>query len=986
MALTKISVRGAREHNLKGVDIDLPRDALIVITGLSGSGKSSLAFDTIYAEGQRRYVESLSAYARQFLEMMQKPDVEHIDGLSPAISIEQKTTSRNPRSTVATVTEIYDYMRLLWARVGVPYSPATGEPIEAQTVSNMVDRVMALPEGTRLYLLAPVVRGRKGEYRRELAEWQKAGFTRVRIDGEFYAIEEAPALDKKFKHDIEVVVDRLAVKKGLETRLADSFETALKLAEGLAYVDLADGVVPGREGEEASGGAMKGAGLPANRIVFSEKFACPVSGFTIEEVEPRLFSFNAPQGACPTCDGIGEKQLFDPQLVVPNEMLTLKKGAVVPWAKSNPPSPYYMQVLGSLAKEYGFDLTTPWQDLDPDHRDVILHGTKGKRVPLTFKDGRKQYTVNKPFEGVIGNLNRRMLQTESAWMREELSKYQTAQPCETCGGKRLNEKALSVKIPGHSGVTDIATPTKMSVADAKAWFLGLEAHLTDQQQQIARAILKEINERLGFLDNVGLDYLNLDRTSGTLSGGESQRIRLASQIGSGLSGVLYVLDEPSIGLHQRDNDRLLETLKRLRDLGNTVIVVEHDEDAIRTADHVVDLGPGAGVRGGEVVAQGTLKQVLRSKKSLTADYLTGRREIAIPATRRKGNGHSLTVHGARANNLKDVTASIPLGTFTCVTGVSGSGKSSFTIDTLYASAARTLNNARVIAGAHDKVTGLEYCDKVIEIDQSPIGRTPRSNPATYTGAFTQIRDWFAGLPESRARGYKPGRFSFNVKGGRCEACQGDGLIKIEMHFLPDVYVTCEECGGKRYNRETLEVKFKGLSIADVLDMTIEDAEGFFKAVPPIRDKMHMLNEVGLGYVKVGQQATTLSGGEAQRVKLAKELSKRSTGQTLYILDEPTTGLHFEDVRKLLEVLQRLVDQGNSVVVIEHNLDVIKVADHILDLGPDGGVRGGEIVAQGTPEQVAKVKGSYTGQYLAPMLERSPAKATASGRKAKEAAE
>ncbi|WP_128892927.1 excinuclease ABC subunit UvrA [Erythrobacter sp. HKB08] len=963
MALTKISVRGAREHNLKGVDIDLPRDALIVITGLSGSGKSSLAFDTIYAEGQRRYVESLSAYARQFLEMMQKPDVEHIDGLSPAISIEQKTTSRNPRSTVATVTEIYDYMRLLWARVGVPYSPATGEPISAQTVSQMVDRVMALPEGTRLYLLAPVVRGRKGEYRKELAEWQKAGFTRVRIDGELYPIEEAPALDKKFKHDIEVVVDRLAVKEGLETRLADSFETALKLAEGLAYVDLADGVVPGREEEAAGGGAMKGAGLPANRIVFSEKFACPVSGFTIEEIEPRLFSFNAPQGACPTCDGIGEKQLFDPQLVVPNEALSLKKGAVVPWAKSNPPSPYYMQVLQSLATEFGFDLTTPWNELSPENRETILYGTKGQRVPLTFKDGRKQYTVNKPFEGVIGNLNRRMLQTESAWMREELSKFQTAQPCETCGGKRLNEKALAVKVAG----TDIATPVKMSVADAKEWFLALDGKLNDTQSQIAKAILKEINERLGFLDNVGLDYLNLDRTSGTLSGGESQRIRLASQIGSGLSGVLYVLDEPSIGLHQRDNDRLLETLKRLRDLGNTVIVVEHDEDAIRTADHIVDLGPGAGVHGGEVVAQGTLKQIERSRKSLTADYLTGRREIAVPTKRRKGNGHELTVHGARANNLKDVTASIPLGTFTCITGVSGSGKSSFTIDTLYASAARSLNGARVIAGAHDKVTGLEYCDKVIEIDQSPIGRTPRSNPATYTGAFTQIRDWFAGLPEAQARGYKPGRFSFNVKGGRCEACQGDGLIKIEMHFLPDVYVTCEECGGKRYNRETLEVKFKGHSIADVLDMTIEDAEDFFKAVPPIRDKMHMLNEVGLGYVKVGQQATTLSGGEAQRVKLAKELSKRSTGQTLYILDEPTTGLHFEDVRKLLEVLHRLVDQGNSVVVIEHNLDVIKTADHILDLGPDGGVRGGEVVAQGTPEEVAAVEGSYTGQYLRPML-------------------
>ncbi len=963
MSLSKIVVRGAREHNLKGFDVELPRDSLIVITGLSGSGKSSLAFDTIYAEGQRRYVESLSAYARQFLEMMQKPDVEHIDGLSPAISIEQKTTSRNPRSTVATVTEIYDYMRLLWARTGVPYSPATGEPISAQTVSQMVDRVMALPEGTRAYLLAPVVRGRKGEYRKELAEWQKAGYTRVRIDGEFYAIEDAPALDKKYKHDIEVVVDRIAVREGIETRLADSFEQALKLADGLAYIDLADGNVPGREGEK--GGAMKGAGLPDNRIVFSEKFACPVSGFTIESLEPRLFSFNAPMGACPACDGLGEKLLFDPQLVVPNEALSLKQGAVVPWAKSNPPSPYYMQVLASLAGEFGFSLDTPWQELPVEVRIVILHGTAGRPVNLTFIDGKKSYTVKKPFEGVIGNLNRRMLQTESAWMREELGKFQTAQPCEVCEGKRLKPEALSVKVGG----ADISSITRLSVSDAVEWFAGLDSQLTSQQSQIARAILKEINERLGFLNNVGLDYLNLDRTSGTLSGGESQRIRLASQIGSGLSGVLYVLDEPSIGLHQRDNDMLLATLKRLRDLGNTVIVVEHDEDAIRAADHVVDLGPGAGVHGGEIVAQGTLKDILGSKDSLTGQYLSGARKIEVPKTRRKGNGHYVTVHNARANNLRGVTAAIPLGTFTCITGVSGSGKSSLTLDTLYASAARTLNGARVIAGPHDKVTGLEMCDKVIEIDQSPIGRTPRSNPATYTGAFTQIRDWFAGLLESEARGYKAGRFSFNVKGGRCEKCQGDGLIKIEMHFLPDVYVTCEECGGKRYNRETLEVKFKGHSIADVLDMTIEDAEEFFKAVPPIRDKMHMLNEVGLGYVKVGQQATTLSGGEAQRVKLAKELSRRSTGQTLYILDEPTTGLHFEDVRKLLEVLHRLVDQGNSVVVIEHNLDVIKTADWIIDLGPEGGVRGGEIVAEGTPEQVVKVERSFTGQYLAPLLTR-----------------
>jgi len=992
MSLNKITVRGAREHNLKGFDVELPRDSLIVITGLSGSGKSSLAFDTIYAEGQRRYVESLSAYARQFLEMMQKPDVEHIDGLSPAISIEQKTTSRNPRSTVATVTEIYDYMRLLWARVGVPYSPATGLPIAAQTVSQMVDRVMALPEGTRAYLLAPVVRGRKGEYRRELAEWQKAGYTRVRIDGEMYAIEDAPALDKKYKHDIEVVVDRIAVRDGIQTRLADSFEQALKLAEGLAYVDLADTTVaevgaqsPSRmreglgEGMLSEGadnspspdpsrkreGSLKGAQLPPNRIVFSEKFACPVSGFTIESIEPRLFSFNAPQGACPACDGLGEKLLFDPQLVVPNEALSLKQGAVVPWAKSNPPSPYYMQVLASLAAEFGFKLDTPWQDLPGEVRLIILHGTGGKPVPLTFIDGRKSYTVKKPFEGVIGNLTRRLLQTESAWMREELGKFQTAQPCETCEGKRLKPEALAVKVAGE----DISTVTRFSVVAALDWFAALPERLTDQQRQIARAILKEIDERLGFLNNVGLDYLNLNRTSGTLSGGESQRIRLASQIGSGLSGVLYVLDEPSIGLHQRDNDMLLATLRRLRDLGNTVIVVEHDEDAIRTADHVVDLGPGAGVHGGEIVAQGTLADILASPHSLTGQYLSGTRRIEVPAKRRKGNGHQLTVENARANNLKGVTASLPLGTFTCVTGVSGSGKSSFTLDTLHAGAARALNGARVIAGPHDRITGLEHCDKVIEIDQSPIGRTPRSNPATYTGAFTLIRDWFAGLPESAARGYKPGRFSFNVKGGRCEACQGDGLIKIEMHFLPDVYVTCEECNGKRYNRETLEVKFKGHSIADVLDMTIEDAEEFFKAVPPIRDRMHMLNEVGLGYVKVGQQATTLSGGEAQRVKLAKELARRSTGQTLYILDEPTTGLHFEDVRKLLEVLHRLVDQGNSVVVIEHNLDVIKTADWILDLGPEGGVRGGEVVAEGTPEQVAKNPRSFTGAYLAPLLTR-----------------
>ena len=1023
--LTHISVRGAREHNLKGVDVDIPRDTLTVITGLSGSGKSSLAFDTIYAEGQRRYVESLSAYARQFLEMMQKPDVDHIEGLSPAISIEQKTTSRNPRSTVATVTEIYDYMRLLWARVGIPYSPATGLPIAAQTVSQMVDRVMALPAGTRALLLAPVVRGRKGEFKKDMAEWQRAGFTRVRIDGEIYEIDEAPALDKKYKHDVEVVVDRVVVGPDVATRLADSFETALKLADGLAYVDLVDGTVAGLptpsplggegrgegapqaaspvapphptlspDGERAKGnsgdsrtpfvssevekqapsdalatlgGAMKGAGVPANRIVFSEKFACPVSGFTIAEIEPRLFSFNAPQGACPACDGLGEKMLFDEELVVPNHALSLKKGAVVPWAKSQPPSPYYMQVLGSLAREFGFSLDTSWGDLPGEVQLIILHGTGGKPVTLTFVDGRKSYDVKKPFEGVIGNLNRRLLSTESAWMREELSKYQSSAPCETCHGARLKPEALAVKI----GMRDISSVTHLSVVDALAWFAGVPEMLTAQQREIARAILKEIDERLGFLNNVGLDYLNLDRTSGTLSGGESQRIRLASQIGSGLSGVLYVLDEPSIGLHQRDNDMLLATLRRLRDLGNTVLVVEHDEDAIRSADYILDMGPGAGVHGGAVVARGTLDEILATKGSVTADYLNGTRRIEVPTKRRKGNGKKLTLTGATANNLKNVTASIPLGTFTCVTGVSGSGKSSFTIDTLYAAAARALNGARIVSGKYEKITGLQHLDKVIDIDQSPIGRTPRSNPATYTGAFTQIRDWFAGLPESLARGYKPGRFSFNVKGGRCEACSGDGLIKIEMHFLPDVYVTCDVCAGRRYNRETLEVKFKGMSIADVLDMTVEDAVEFFKAVPPIREKMAMLAEVGLGYVKVGQQATTLSGGEAQRVKLAKELARRSTGQTLYILDEPTTGLHFEDVRKLLEVLHALVEQGNTVVVIEHNLDVIKTADWVLDLGPEGGVKGGEVVAEGTPEQVVKEGRSFTGRYLAPLLGKVP---------------
>jgi excinuclease ABC subunit A len=952
-----ISIRGAREHNLKNINVDLPRDKITVITGLSGSGKSSLAFDTVYAEGQRRYVESLSAYARQFLDMMQKPDVDHIDGLSPAISIEQKTTSKNPRSTVATVTEIYDYMRLLWARVGVPYSPATGLPIEAQTVSQMVDRVMALPEGTRAYLMAPIVRGRKGEYRKEFAELKKQGFARAKVDGTFYEIDAIPALDKKFKHDIDIVVDRIVVKEGLSQRLADSFETALKLAEGLAVVEMADG--KDKKGE-------------AERIIFSEKFACPVSGFTIAEIEPRLFSFNSPHGACPTCDGLGEELYFDPEMIVPDESLSIMDGAVSAWAKSNPPSPYYMQVLESLARSYKFSMRKPWKDLSDDARQAILYGTGEREITITFDDGKRRYEVKKPFEGVINNLDRRWRETESAWMREELENYQAAAPCEACKGARLKPEALSVKID----TCHIAEITQKSVVDALAWYQGLQKKLKGQQAEIAEKILKEIIERVGFLNNVGLDYLNLNRASGTLSGGESQRIRLASQIGSGLTGVLYVLDEPSIGLHQRDNDRLLETLKRLRDLGNTVIVVEHDEDAIRTADFVLDIGPGAGVHGGQIIAQGTPAEVMANPKSLTGLYLSGKRQIPVPAKRRKGSGKFITVKNAVENNLKKVTAKFPIGTLTCVTGVSGSGKSTLTIDTLFNGATRKLNGTRVHPGAHDSITGLEFLDKVIDIDQSPIGRTPRSNPATYTGAFTPMRDWYAGLPEAQTRGYKAGRFSFNVKGGRCEACQGDGVIKIEMHFLPDVYVTCETCKGRRYNRETLEVLYKGKSIADVLDMTIEDGAEFFKAVRPIAEKMEMLKEVGLGYIKIGQQATTLSGGEAQRVKLAKELSRRATGNTLYILDEPTTGLHFADVEKLLEVLHQLVEHGNTVVVIEHNLEVIKTADHIIDLGPDGGDKGGYIIATGTPEEVAANTKSYTGHYLKELLKKKSGKSKA----------
>jgi len=943
-----IVIRGAREHNLKGFDLTLPRDKLVVITGLSGSGKSSLAFDTIYAEGQRRYVESLSSYARQFLELMEKPDVESIDGLSPAISIEQKTTSRNPRSTVGTVTEIYDYMRLLFARVGVPYSPATGLPIESQTVSQMVDITLGLKAGTRLYLLAPIVRGRKGEYRKELADLMKRGFQRVKVDGKLHEIDAVPALNKKVKHEIEVVVDRLVVGPDIKTRLADSIETALNLADGLAIAENAD---------------------TGERTVFSAKFACPVSGFTIEEIEPRLFSFNNPFGACPTCDGLGTRMYFDPALVVPDPGLSLKDGAVAPWSKSS--SPYYAQTLKGLARHFKFSMTVPFRDLPERAQDAILNGSDGERVSITYDDGDHRYTTERPFEGVIPNMQRRWKETDSEWIREELSRYQSTAPCEACNGYRLKPEALAIKIDKkHIGEVSL-----MSIGDARSWCEALPKKLSPKHQEIASRILKELQARLGFLVNVGLEYLTLSRNAGTLSGGESQRIRLASQIGSGLTGVLYVLDEPSIGLHQRDNARLLETLKRLRDIGNTVIVVEHDEEAIESADHVVDMGPGAGIHGGHVVAEGEPMAIAANAQSLTGAYLSGVKSIAIPLARRSGKKDKwLAIVGAREHNLKNVTAKIPLGTFTCVTGVSGSGKSTLVIDTLYQAAARKLTGARALPGDHDDIRGLEFLDKIVDIDQSPIGRTPRSNPATYTGAFTPIRDWFAGLPEAVARGYQPGRFSFNVKGGRCEACQGDGVIKIEMHFLPDVYVQCDVCKGRRYNRETLEITYKNKSIADVLDMTVEEGLEFFSAVPAIRDRLKTMDQVGLSYIQIGQAATTLSGGEAQRVKLSKELSRRATGQTLYILDEPTTGLHFEDVRKLLEVLHALVESGNTVVVIEHNLDVIKTADWLIDLGPDGGDGGGRIVAEGTPETILANPASYTGQFLKRHLARSKARA------------
>ncbi len=933
----KISVRGAREHNLKNIDLDLPRDRLIVITGLSGSGKSSLAFDTIYAEGQRRYVESLSAYARQFLEMMQKPDVDLIEGLSPAISIEQKTTSRNPRSTVGTVTEIHDYLRLLYARIGVPYSPATGLPIESQTVSQMVDRIIAMPEGTRLYLLAPVVRGRKGEYRKDLADLRKRGFQRVKVDGKLHDIEDVPALNKKVKHDIEVVVDRVVVRDGVAQRLADSLETALSLADGLVFAEDAD------SGE---------------RTTFSARFACPVSGFTIDEIEPRLFSFNNPFGACPSCDGLGTTMHFDAAMVVPDDDKSLADGAIGPWANSS--SPYYRQTLDSLAKHFEVSTQTAFKELPEAVRDAILFGTGKESVTLEYDDGLRTYSTKKPFEGIVPNMERRWRETDSSWVRDELARYQTIHPCEVCGGHRLKPEALAVKIHDRH-IGEIAL---MSIGEVHSWFGELNGHLGKKQQEIAYRILKEINERLGFLNNVGLEYLTLSRTSRTLSGGESQRIRLASQIGSGLTGVLYVLDEPSIGLHQRDNGRLLETLKRLRDLGNTVIVVEHDEEAIRAADYLVDMGPAAGRHGGHVVACGTPAKVMRSQDSLTAQYLTGFKQIPVPELRRSGHGgQMLRVEGARANNLQNIDVEFPLGTLTGITGVSGSGKSTLVLETIYKALARRLNGARENPGEHDAIRGWEFLDKVIDIDQSPIGRTPRSNPATYTGAFSPIRDWFTGLPEARARGYAAGRFSFNVKGGRCEACKGDGVIKIEMHFLPDVYVQCDVCNGARYNRETLEIEFKNKTIADVLSMTVDDAAEFFKAVPSIREKFTTLRRVGLGYIQVGQPATTLSGGEAQRVKLAKELSRRATGRTLYILDEPTTGLHYDDVRKLLDVLHALVDQGNTVMVIEHNLEVIKTADYIVDLGPEGGDAGGYVVASGTPEEIAVAEASYTGDYL-----------------------
>ena len=938
-----IVINGAREHNLKSISVSLPRNKFIIITGLSGSGKSSLAFDTIYAEGQRRYVESLSAYARQFLDTMHKPDVDQISGLSPAIAIEQKTTSKNPRSTVGTVTEIYDYLRLLYARVGVPYSPATGLPIKAQQPSDMVDQIMGLEENEKIFILAPIVRDRKGEYKKELLELQKKGFQRVKIDEKLYELDDLPVLDKKLRHNIEVVVDRLIIKDGIQTRLSDSMRTALDLSDGIAYVEILSETKKN------------------NRVVFSENFSCPISGFTIAEIEPRLFSFNAPIGACKKCDGLGIEDYFDESLIVPNTSLSLSKGAIVPWSKSF--SPYITQTLLSLSKAYNFSLSTPWDKLDQEIQTLFLYGSKGKIIKFRYDDNGRIYDVNRPFEGIIPNLERRSRETTSNWFRDEFERYKNERQCEICNGYRLNSEALAVKIDG----LHIGEMVELSIKELFIKFETLSSKLSNQQNKIAESIIKEIKERLQFLKNVGLDYLTLNRKSGTLSGGESQRIRLASQIGSGLTGVLYVLDEPSIGLHQRDNERLLKTLKNLRDQGNTIIVVEHDFEAMMEADYIVDIGPGAGVNGGLVVAEGNSKDISKSPKSITGKYLSGEKKVDIPKVRKKGNGLFLEIIEASGNNLKNISISFPLGTFTCVTGVSGGGKSTLVIETLFKTVSSRINSSRTIPAKCKYINGIEYLDKVIDIDQSPIGRTPRSNPATYTGAFSPIREWFSGLPESRARGYSPGRFSFNVKGGRCEACKGDGLIKIEMHFLPDVYVTCESCKGKRYNRETLEINFKGKNISDVLNLTVDEAFEFFSAVPSIRDKMKTLIQVGLGYIKVGQQATTLSGGEAQRVKLSKELSRRSTGKTLYILDEPTTGLHFEDVNNLLKVLHMLVSQGNTVIVIEHNLDVIKTADYIIDIGPEGGDLGGEILAHGTPEEVSNKQGSYTGSYLKRIL-------------------
>ncbi|MAK02011.1 excinuclease ABC subunit UvrA [Pelagibacteraceae bacterium] len=937
-----ISVQGAREHNLQNVNVKIPREKLTIITGLSGSGKSSLAFDTIYAEGQRRYVESLSAYARQFLQMMQKPNVDLIEGLSPAISIEQKTTSKNPRSTVGTVTEVYDYLRLLFARIGVPYSPATGLPIKSQTVTQIVDRIKERDIDSKFLVLAPIIRGRKGEYKKELQDLHKKGFQRVKIDGELYEFDSLPELDKKKKHDIEVVVDRIVLTEEIGNRLADSVETALNLSDGLVVV----------EDFENKNGKI-------NQELFSSKFACPVSGFTIDEIEPRLFSFNNPYGACEECDGIGTDLSINPNLVVPNKNLSINEDALAPWPVSR--YGYFRNILQVVAKKYKFSLDTPWKSLGKKIQNIVLYGSGDTELKFTYDDG---YVYERPFEGVINNLERRFLETESDWMRGRIERYQGEVKCHACDGFRLKESALAVKIDK----LHIGEVCDKSIKDLVSWFQKLEKKLTKKEKEIAYRILKELNERILFLNNVGLEYLTLSRGSGSLSGGESQRIRLASQIGSGLTGVLYVLDEPSIGLHQRDNERLLKTLKRLRDLGNTVIVVEHDEEAITTADHVVDLGPAAGVNGGKVVAEGNVQKIKRNPNSITGQYLSGKLKIEIPKIRRKAfNNKYIEIIKAEGNNLKNVNCEIPLGTLTCITGVSGSGKSTLTINTLFKSVAQTLNGSRYTPAKHKEIKGLQELDKVIDIDQSPIGRTPRSNPATYTGAFTFIRDWFTGLPESKARGYKAGRFSFNVKGGRCEACEGDGVIKIEMHFLPDVYVTCDECEGKRYNRETLEIKYKDKSIADILDMTVEEGCSFFEAIPMIKRKLETLQNVGLGYIKIGQQATTLSGGEAQRIKLSKELSKRATGKTLYVLDEPTTGLHVHDIKKLLEVLQILVDQGNTVVVIEHNLDVIKTADWIVDLGPEGGDGGGEIIGSGTPEDISKIKKSYTGQYLNKIL-------------------